>query len=233
MRKLLIAVAVLTLIPGVASAGGGGNISQCPGFATGTTVSMLDSCFNGTAHFAPSDTTITISNDGELPHTFTAVDGSFDSGQVPPGETFEITVDEPGIIQVFCTLHGTAQGQGMAGVLLVGEAGSPPVSAAVDIAAIKQAVAEEDQAIFEAIDRQAKAIANLATAQASLGRSLEQPIATEEAVSIPSPTIVTVPVESDTDSPWVALAAGLAVGLSGVALTAAYRSRRRQDLASG
>ena len=77
----------LTLIPGVASAGGGGG-SQCPGFATGTTVSMLDSCFSGTAHFAPTETTITISNDGELAHTFTAVDGSFDSGQLQPGETF-------------------------------------------------------------------------------------------------------------------------------------------------
>ncbi len=233
MRKLLIAVAVLTLIPGVASAGGGGNISRCPGFATGTTVSMLDSCFNGTAHFAPADTTITISNDGELPHTFTAVDGSFDSGQVSPGETFEITVDEPGIIQVFCTLHGTAQGQGMAGVLVVGEAEAPPVSAAVDIAAIKQAVAEEDEAMIEAIDRQAKAIANLATVQASLTRGLQQPTVSEDVVVSPAPAIVTVPVDSDTDSPWVALAAGLAVGLSGVAITAAYQSRPRQDLASG
>lgn len=51
-------------------------------------VSMLDSCFSGTAHFAPTETTITISNDGELAHTFTAVDGSFDSGQLQPGETF-------------------------------------------------------------------------------------------------------------------------------------------------
>ena len=81
MRRLLIVVAVLTLIPGVASAGGGGS-SQCPGFTTGTTVSMLDSCFSGTAHFAPTETTITISNDGALPHTFTAVDGSFGSGQL-------------------------------------------------------------------------------------------------------------------------------------------------------
>jgi FtsP/CotA-like multicopper oxidase with cupredoxin domain len=193
---------------------------------------MLDSCFNGTAHFAPVDTTITISNDGELPHTFTAVDGSFDSGQVSPGETFEITVDEPGIIQVFCTLHGTAQGQGMAGVLVVGEAEAPPVSA-VNIAAIKQAVAEEDEAMIEAIDRQAKAIANLATVQASLTRGLQQPTASEDVVASPAPAIVTVPVESGTDSPWVALAAGLAVGLSGVAITAAYQSRRRQDLASG
>lgn len=122
MRKLLLVVAMIMLVPGVASAGGGRNISQCQGFASGTTVSMLDSCFEGIAHFAPTDTTLTVTNDGRSPHTFTAVDGSFDSGQVEPGGTFELAIDEPGIYQVFCSLHGTATGEGMAGVLVVGDA---------------------------------------------------------------------------------------------------------------
>ena len=231
MRRLLIVVAVLTLIPGVASAGGGGS-SQCPGFATGTTVSMLDSCFSGTAHFAPTETTITISNDGALPHTFTAVDGSFDSGQLQPGETFELTIDQPGVFEVFCTLHGTAQGQGMAGVLVVGEAQPLPVSAQIDVAAIKQAVAEEDQTIVEAIDRQSQQIGNLVADQALLIQSLEEETSASETGSTPSPTILTVPVDSGTGSIWAALAAGLALGLSVAALVVAHRSRRPQDLAS-
>ena len=161
MRRLLVAVAVLLLLPGAASAGGGGHISQCPGFAAGTTVSMLDSCFNGTAHFAPTRTALIIRNDGELPHTFTAVDGSFSTGQVLPGDTFELTIDAPGVYEVFCSLHGTAAGQGMAGVLVVGEAEPLPAAAAVNMDLLKKAVAEDDQVVVEALDRHTRAIGNL------------------------------------------------------------------------
>ena len=229
MRKLLIAVAVLTLIPGVASAGGGGDISRCPGFATGTAVSMLDSCFNGTAHFAPSNTTITISNDGALPHTFTAVDGSFNSGQLAPGETFELTVSEPGIIQVFCTLHGTAEGQGMAGVLVVGEAEPLPVSAQINVAAIKEVVAEEDGAIIEAIESQSQLLDDLVADQALLIEILEEEPSASAMGPTPSPAIVTVPVESATERIWVAVVSGLAAGLAFAALMTVRRSSRRSD----
>ncbi len=147
MKRLAIAMALIVSIPGVASAGGGGgNMSQCQGFATGTSISMLDSCFDAIAHSAPTDTAITISNDGALPHTFTAVDGSFDSGNLEPGQDFELIVDEPGIYQVFCTLHGTAEGAGMAGVLVVGEPEPGPVAATLDTGAIREAVAEENRA---------------------------------------------------------------------------------------
>lgn len=147
MKRLAIAMALIVSIPGVASAGGGrGDMSQCQGFATGTSISMLDSCFDAVAHSAPTDTAITISNDGALPHTFTAVDGSFDSGNLEPGQDFELIVDKPGIYQVFCTLHGTAEGAGMAGVLVVGEPEPGPVAATLDTGAIREAVAEENRA---------------------------------------------------------------------------------------
>lgn len=193
---------------------------------------MLDSCFSGTAHFAPTDTTITISNDGELPHMFTAVDGSFDSGQVQPGETFELTIDQPGVFEVFCTLHGTAQGQGMAGVLLVGEAQPLPVSAQIDVAAIKQAVAEKDGAVIEAIDHQSQLIDNLVSDQALLIQSLEEKPSASETDPTPSSAIPPVPLESATATTWLALAAGLALGLSLTAPMVAHRSKRRQDRAS-
>jgi hypothetical protein len=75
----------LMLIPGVAWAGFRGvDTSGCAGYNEGIEVSMLDSCFDGVAHFAAGGEVITVSNDGNLPHTFTAVDSSFDTGMVDP-----------------------------------------------------------------------------------------------------------------------------------------------------
>jgi hypothetical protein len=230
MRKLLVAVALLMMIPGAASAGGGGDISLCSGFATGTTVSMLDSCFNGTAHFAPTDTTLLISNDGGMSHTFTAVDGAFDSGQIEPGETFELTIDEPGVFEVFCTLHGTADGEGMAGVLLVGEAAPGPVSSGMGLTEIRQALAEDGVAVTEALDRQTQAIGNLTASQATLRHSLEEHAPAAEAAA---PTVVAVPVASEAEGLWLPLVSGLAVGLALAALISTRRSRRRENVGIG
>lgn len=133
MRKIWILVATLLLIPGVAYAGGGGvDSSGCAGYSEGTAVIMLDSCFSGAAHFAPGATAITIENDGSLPHTFTAVDGSFDTGMVAAGGTAELTFDEAGIYRVFCSIHGTAAGEGMAGVMVVGDAAPAAVVGPTD-----------------------------------------------------------------------------------------------------
>ena len=148
MRRLLVACVILILMPGVAWAGGGGvNPSACAGYGEGTIVSMQDSCFAGTAHFAPEGTTITISNDGALPHTLTAVDGSFDTGQVAPGSSTELTIDEAGIYRVFCSLHGTAQGEGMAGVLVVGEPALAFAASTADSPAVAGAATGTDETI--------------------------------------------------------------------------------------
>lgn len=222
---LAMGLAMLGLVPGfqnaVARAGGGGLASGCPGFGEGTTISMLDSCFSGTAHFAPSGSTIEVSNDGQMPHTFTAVDGSFDSGEMQPGETFELTVDEPGMYRVFCSLHGTADGQGMAGVLVVGEAAPPTVSTGTDLASIREAVAEENQAIVEAMNRQTTALGNLSAAQANLRAGVDEvgaSIGTEAPVAV-----VPVPSQDEDMSMWVLILSGLAVGLAAAALAAVLR----------
>lgn len=122
MRKMFGILILAGLFPGVIAGGGHGG-SVCDGFDTGSTVRMLDSCFAGTAHFTQTGSSVVIENEGRLPHTFTAADGSFDSGQISPGSSFELNLDTPGIYKVYCTLHGTAKGQGMAGVLVVGEVG--------------------------------------------------------------------------------------------------------------
>ena len=51
-------------------------------------------------------TTVTWTNDDPgMPHTVTAVDGSFDSGVMQTGATFSYTFDKPGDFEYFCTLH--------------------------------------------------------------------------------------------------------------------------------
>jgi plastocyanin len=101
-----------------AAAGGGGH-GACSGFTRGATISMQDACFQGTAHIAEPGTTLTVTNYGQMPHDFTAVDGSFSSGLLQPSQSFQVTLDEPGVIPFYCTLHGSATGTGMAGVLFV------------------------------------------------------------------------------------------------------------------
>lgn len=248
MRKLLTIAAMLVMIPATAYAGGGGGgTSKCAGFDSGITVSMLDDCFEGTAHFAPTDTPLTISNDGEFPHSFTAVDGSFDSGILQPGQTFEVTLEQAGVIQFFCTLHGTAEGQGMAGVLVVGEAEPAPVSAPIDVAAIKQAVAEQNQAIVDGLavemseirsidgdiaatlDRQNQAIADLADSQTRLTAELVRQQAPSDTAEVTSPAVIPVPAEPASTDPWIPLITGIAAGLALAAVYIAGRTRPRPE----
>lgn len=116
--------ALLVLVPVSAWAGGGGGggggSGPCNAFSEGETLVMRDNCFDGVAHFAARSSTLTVENQGEFPHSFTAVDGSFDTGVLSPGQAAEIQLGEDGIVRVVCTLHGTAHGAGMAGVLLIG-----------------------------------------------------------------------------------------------------------------
>ena len=115
-------------------AGGGGHEAACAGYATGQTVEMYDSCFSGSAQFVRAGSTVQIVNRGDLPHSLTAVDGSFGTDTLQPGQSASIEVGDAAVVRVFCELHGTRQGEGMAGLLVVGEptatmAGSDLVSA--------------------------------------------------------------------------------------------------------
>lgn len=122
MRRPLILLLLLTttlaLLPTALAAAGGGGGSLCAGFRDGSTVTMRDSCFEGTAHTVPAGSDVVAVNEGQLPHTITAVDGSFDSGVVEPGDRFTFRVDGTTPVAVYCTLHGTSEGFGMAGVLV-------------------------------------------------------------------------------------------------------------------
>jgi plastocyanin len=66
-------------------------------------------------------TWVTWSNNGQDAHTVTAVDGSFDSGNLDPSEGFSWFFDQPGTFQYVCALHPW-----MTGKIVVGDGIAPP-----------------------------------------------------------------------------------------------------------
>jgi len=54
--------------------------------------------------------TVTVTNQDSVGHTWTAVDGDFDSGTIPEGETFELTFEEAGEFEYFCSIHPQMEG---------------------------------------------------------------------------------------------------------------------------
>lgn len=87
-------------------------------------ISAIDNAFDaGIVRIQPGQS-IEWSNDGNSPHTVTADDGSFDSGNLESGATFTMVFDEPGVYSYFCTYHG-APGVGMAGIVVAGDVEIP------------------------------------------------------------------------------------------------------------
>lgn len=91
---------------------------------TAAAVAVVDSSF------APPETTIDVgatvtwTHQGNLPHTVTADDGSFDRA-MQPGDQFSYTFTQAGTFPYYCSLHGGPGGSGMAGVVNV-VAAAPP-----------------------------------------------------------------------------------------------------------
>jgi plastocyanin len=52
-------------------------------------------------------TTVVWTQTDAVPHTVTAVDGSFDSGSLVKGDTFEYTFETPGAFAYICDFHGS------------------------------------------------------------------------------------------------------------------------------
>ena len=64
---------------------------------------------NITVVIGVNNTVIWTNNDNE-PHTVTATDGSFDSGNMNPGATFTHTFTTPGTYAYICTYHPWMRG---------------------------------------------------------------------------------------------------------------------------
>ncbi|HSM56071.1 MAG TPA: plastocyanin/azurin family copper-binding protein [Candidatus Sulfomarinibacteraceae bacterium] len=84
-------------------------------------VDMVDFDYEPGDLTIPAGTTVTFVNQDQVDHSATLGDGSQDTGLYGPGEEASLTFDTPGEYIVYCTLHGTADGGGMAMTVTVTE----------------------------------------------------------------------------------------------------------------
>jgi len=82
------------------------HVSIIPGAASYATGYNPD---NITVVIGVNDTVIWTNNDNE-PHTVTALDGSFNSGNMNPGDTYTYTFTKPGTYPYTCTYHAWMHG---------------------------------------------------------------------------------------------------------------------------
>ena len=108
-------------------------VAACSGAAAHTVVTgedvsvlMYDDQFQYTEIRIPVGGSVDWIGAGRNPHNAVAVDGSWSTETVfggleqYEGEAARLTYDQPGEYVFFCTFHGNAEGEGMAGVLVVG-----------------------------------------------------------------------------------------------------------------
>jgi plastocyanin len=73
------------------------------------TITIASFAFSGVAE-VPVGTTVVVTNTDGTPHTWTAADGTFDSGAIEPGGTFEFTFTEAGQFDYHCNFHPSMTG---------------------------------------------------------------------------------------------------------------------------
>jgi plastocyanin len=106
----------------VAACGGGGDEAVS---GESVVVDMFDNRYEFTEVSVPAGGTVTFVGAGRNPHNAVASDGSwstedvFGSLEQYEGDEAVLTFDEPGEYAFFCTFHGNAEGDGMAGTLIV------------------------------------------------------------------------------------------------------------------
>jgi plastocyanin len=131
--RLAMALGAATLlIAGLALPDAAGEPGNYGYGGTGTTVSNAyvtvkaqDDYFDPDILRVAVGTTVEWTNTGRNPHTVTADDGSFDSGNMDPGVEWSHQFTEAGVYRYYCKYHGAKGGQGMAGIILVGDAQLP------------------------------------------------------------------------------------------------------------
>lgn len=72
---------------------------------------------------------VTWRNNGSVPHTVTATNGSFDSGSLAAGNSFQTTFTTAGTFAYSCQIHGATVMSGSVTVLAGPSTTAPPGSA--------------------------------------------------------------------------------------------------------
>jgi plastocyanin len=76
-----------------------------PAFAADHAVEIKDMAFSVPALEVAVGDTVTFTNADAAPHTATATDGSFDTGELTQGQSATITISQAGTFDYFCAVH--------------------------------------------------------------------------------------------------------------------------------
>jgi plastocyanin len=91
-------------------------------------IEIGDNTFNQKEISIPVGASVMWMSAGQKPHTVTADDGSFSSDTLKNCDMFSHTFDKPGTYAYYCKFHGGPGGQGMSGVIKVGDAAAAPAA---------------------------------------------------------------------------------------------------------
>ncbi len=95
--------------PGGATTTAVADDADAPDAPEGDTITISDFSFRGVTEVAVG-TTVVVTNADSTTHTWSADDGTFDSGALAPDESFEFTFTEAGEFAYFCNFHPSMTG---------------------------------------------------------------------------------------------------------------------------
>jgi plastocyanin len=84
--------------------------SPKPGSGESVTVAIQDFAFGPPSLEIETGTTVVWRNGGQAPHTATALDSTFDTGQLDAGQEGRFTFGQPGRYDYRCDFHPQMQG---------------------------------------------------------------------------------------------------------------------------
>jgi plastocyanin len=85
-------------------------------------IEMLDNFYKRDVTRVPAGTRVRFSNGGRAVHNAVAANGGWSTPlTIRSGEAATVTLSKPGAYRFYCTFHGTRDGQGMAGTIVVGD----------------------------------------------------------------------------------------------------------------
>lgn len=126
MKTRLLALALAGAVSLTACGGSGGNDGESVE-GDDVTVEMFDNRFQYTEIRIPVGGSVTWVGAGANPHNAVEAEGEWstesDFGSLDQyeGDEAVLTYNQPGEFVFFCTYHGNAEGDGMAGKLIVGD----------------------------------------------------------------------------------------------------------------
>ena len=96
-----------------------GGASQGAAAGQPAAVKLVNTTFTPAQLTVKVGTTVVWTSEDNAPHTVTADDGSFDSGNMKKGDSFKFTFTKAGTYPYYCAYHGAAGGGGMSGTITV------------------------------------------------------------------------------------------------------------------